>query len=95
MKLNDATAKSMNWLAIIILFVGMMIPSPTGVFFSTIVAILVALVPLVFSRGKKRIAAAVIVAVALLFACTTFADFQKDYGSYRERAHAPFMERKP
>ena len=85
----------MNWLAMVIFFVGMMIASPTGGFFSTVVAIMVALVPLLFSTGKKRIAAGVIVAATVFFAGATFEDFQKDYSKYRERAPAPSLERKP
>ena len=84
-KLNDVTAKSMNWLAILILSVGMMIASPSGRFFSTIVAILIALVPLLFSRSKKRIIAGIIVAAAALFAYATFGEFQKDQDRYQER----------
>ncbi|MCR4299389.1 MAG: hypothetical protein NUV75_11700 [Gallionella sp.] len=95
MKLNDASAKATNWLAIIILVVGMMIASPTGGFFSTVVAIMVALVPLLFSTGKKRIAAGLIVAAGVFFAFATFDGFQKDYGKYRERGPAPSLEKKP
>ena len=84
-RLNDVTAKSMLWLAVIILFVGMMIASPAGRFFSTIVAMLVALVPLLFSRSKKRIIAGIIVAAAALFAYATFGEFQKDQDRYKER----------
>jgi apolipoprotein N-acyltransferase len=73
-KLNDVTAKSMIWLAIIIFFVGMMIASPSGRFFSTIVAMLVALVPLFFNRSKKRIIAGIIVAAAAFFAYATFGE---------------------
>lgn len=86
-KLNDVTAKSMLWLAIIILFVGMIIASPAGSFFSAMVAIMVALVPLFFSRSKKRMVAGIIVVVAALFAYATFSTFQKDYNKYRERVH--------
>jgi membrane protein implicated in regulation of membrane protease activity len=85
-KLNDVTAKSMIWLAIIILFVGMMIASPAGRFFSTIVAMMVALVPLLFNRSKKRIIAGVIVAAAAFFAYATFGEFKKDQDRYKERA---------
>ena len=84
-KLNDVTAKSMNWLAILILSVGMMIASPSGRFFSTIVAMLVVLVPLLFSRSKKRIIAGIIVAAAAFFAYATFGEFQKDQDRYKER----------
>jgi hypothetical protein len=84
-KLNDVTAKSMLWLAIIILFVGMMVASPAGRFFSTMVAMLVALVPLLFNRSKKRIIAGIIVVTAALLAYGTFGDFQKDQDRYKER----------
>ena len=94
MRLNEG-ASALNWLALVILFVGMMIGSPTGGFFSTVTALLVALVTLLFSTGKKRIAAGVVVAVAVLFAFATFDAFQKDYEKYRERAHAQPPERKP
>ena len=86
-KLNDVTARSLNWLAIIILFTGMMIASPAGSFFSAMVAMLVALVPLLFSRSKKRIIAGIIVAAAALFAYATFGEFQKDQGRYKEIHH--------
>ena len=94
MRVNEG-ASALNWLATIILLVGMMIGSPVGGFLATVVALLVALVPLLFSTGKKRIAAGVVVAVAVLFACATFDVFQKDYGNYLERAHAPTLDKKP
>lgn len=95
MKLNDVTANSMNWLAISIFLVGMMIPSPAGGFFLTIVAIMVALVPLLFSRAKKRIIAGMIVAAAVIFTCATFAGFQKDYNKYLERVRISSPALKP
>jgi uncharacterized oligopeptide transporter (OPT) family protein len=84
-KLNDVTAKSMNWLAVIILFVGMMIASPSGSFFSAVVAIMVALVPLLFNRSKSRMVAGIIVIVATLFVSATFGEYQKDRQRYQER----------
>jgi cell division protein FtsW (lipid II flippase) len=84
-KLNDVTARALNWLAIIILFTGMMIPSPAGSFFSAMVAMMVALVPLFFSRSKKRIIAGIILLVAAFFAYASFGAYQKDYNKYRER----------
>jgi len=84
-KLNDVTAKSMNWLAVIILFVGMMIASPAGSFFSALVAIMVALVPLLFSRSKARMVAGIIVIAAALFVFATYDGYQKDRQKYQER----------
>jgi len=95
MTLHDASAKALNWLAIIILLVGMMIGSPTGGFLAAVVALLVALVPLVFSTGKKRIATGVVVAVAVLFAFATFDAFQKDSRQYREKVRASSPGVKP
>jgi len=84
-KLNAVTAKSMNWLAVIILFIGMIIASPSGRFFFAIVAMMVALVPLLLNRSKKRMIAGIIVATAAFFAYATFGEFQKDQNRYKER----------
>jgi hypothetical protein len=84
-KMKDSTARSLNWLAVIILLVGMMIASPSGRFFSTVIAIMVALAPLLFNRSKKRIFAGIIVAAAAFFAYGTFGEFQKDQDRYKER----------
>jgi hypothetical protein len=84
-KMKDSTARALNWLAVLILLVGMMIASPSGRFFSTVVAIMVALAPLLFNRSKKRIIAGIIVAAAAFFASGTFGEFLKDQDRYKER----------
>jgi hypothetical protein len=84
-KIKDSTARALNWLAVLILLVGMMIASPSGRFFSTVIAIMVALAPLLLNRSKKRIIAGIIVAAAAFFASGTVGEFQKDQDRYKEK----------
>jgi cell division protein FtsW (lipid II flippase) len=87
-QLKDVTARTLNWLAIIVLLTGTMIASPAGSFFAALVALMTAAVPLFFSRSKKRMIAGMVVVVAALFAYATFGPFQQDQHRYRERVRA-------
>ncbi len=87
MKLNDTSAKSLLWLAAIILFTGMMTASPAGRFFAACGAGLCAFAPLCAGpTRKRRIIAGIVVLAATLFAYSTFDEYQKGDREYRERA---------
>jgi len=85
MPLKNDSATSLTWLAAIILLVGLLIDSPAGRFFSTLVAGGIALIPLCFGNSRRRIFAGVVGLAAVLLACAVFGEYQKDFAKYRER----------
>lgn len=85
MKLPDKSANSLTWFAVILLVPGLMIQSPSGRFFFAALACLIALVPLAFGSGKRRIFGGVVAALSLLIAVATYPDFRHDQDSYRDR----------
>lgn len=85
MKLPDQSAGAMTWLAALILVPGLLIGSPSGRFFCVALAGVVALMPLMFGAGKRRVFAGIVAAISLLFGIATYPEFSKDQDTYRER----------
>lgn len=85
MKIKDSSAQTLTWLAAIILFIGLMIPSPAGQFFSAIFAGLVIAPPLCFGTPRRRISAGIVALVAALFAFAVFDEYQQDAEQYKNR----------
>lgn len=85
MKLTDKTATTLNWLAAFFLVPGVLIISPAGRILFVVLAAIIALIPLVFSNGKRRVFAGIVFGIALLLAFVTYPDFNKDQDAYRDR----------
>ena len=77
MKLRDESAGTLNWLAGLLLLPGLAIMSPTGRIFFIVLAAIVALIPVVFSSGKRRIVGAVILLVCLVIVAPTYLEHRK------------------
>lgn len=85
MTIKDSSAQTLTCLAVIILVIGLMIPSPAGRLFSAIVAGFVIAPPLCFGTPRRRISAGIVALVAALLAYAVFDQYQQDAEQYRKR----------
>ncbi|HPK53573.1 MAG TPA: hypothetical protein PK114_03875 [Smithellaceae bacterium] len=84
--INDSSAKTLNWVTAILLVIGLMMMSPMGSFAVFVLAAVVAAMPAVFSAGKIRIIAVILLALTVLLAAGKYPDFQLEYKHYRNMA---------
>jgi hypothetical protein len=64
---------------------GSVVPSPSGRFFLSVVATLVALPPAIFGAGRRaRLGGAIVCILSLVLAVTSFPAMQKDQAAYAE-----------
>ncbi|MCF8179330.1 MAG: hypothetical protein K9J74_12540 [Sulfuritalea sp.] len=85
MRLPETSVNALTWLALLFLVPGVLIESPGGRFIFTALAGLIALIPLLFGNPKRRMFAAVVMAISLLMGVVSFPEFSKDQDAYRER----------
>ena len=95
MTIKDSSAQTLTWLAVIILVIGLMIPSPAGRLFSTIVAGFVIAAPLCFGTPRRRISAGIVALVAALLAFAVFDEYRQDAEQYRNRIKQTTAEPSP
>ncbi len=84
--INDSSAKTLNWVTAILLVIGLMMMSPMGSFAVFVLAAVVAAMPAVFSAGKIRIIAVILLTLTVLLAAGKYPDFQMEYRLYRSMA---------
>lgn len=82
MKLESARAL---WIfALIVAVAGSVVPSPSGRFFLSVVASLIALPPAILGPGRARLGGAIACILSLVLAVTGFPAMQKDQAAYAE-----------
>lgn len=81
--MKPATAKALTWFPATLLIAAVIVMSPSGAFFLAAAAALIALFPSVFSQGKVRLVAAVLLLVSLGMALEKYPDFKQDQAAYR------------
>jgi hypothetical protein len=86
-QMKPASAKALTWFPAILLIAAVIVMSPSGAFFLAAAAALIAVFPSVFSQGKVRLVAAVLLLVSLGLALEKYPDFKHDQAAYR-RHHA-------
>jgi len=86
--MNPKSASALLWTAAAATFLGLAIMSPSGQFFSFIVAALLATAPALFGSKRLRIAGGAILALSIALACQGYPAFQKEREDYRKRAAA-------
>lgn len=92
--MNPKSASTLVWAAAAATLLGMIIMSPSGRFFSLVVAVILATAPTLFAPKRPRIAAGVLLAVSIALAWQGYPFFHKEMEDYRKRAaarsvHAP------
>lgn len=80
------SARTLWIFALILAVVGSMVPSPSGSFFFSVAATLMALLPALFGTGRARLAGAIVCVLSLALAVGGFSAMQKDQAAYTERA---------
>jgi len=88
MKINPKSASALAWAAAAATFIGFMIMSPAGQFFSFIVAVVLAIVPTLFSSGIPRIAGGLTLAISLALAYQGYPALDKEMANYRNHVKA-------
>lgn len=78
------SARALWIFAMILAVVGSVIPSPSGRFFVSMVAALIALPPAIFGPGRSRFGGAIACILALVLAIASFPAMQKDQAAYVE-----------
>jgi len=86
-QMKPASTKALTWFAAILLIAAGIVMSPSGAFFLSAAAALIALFPSVFSRGKVRVVAAVLLLVSLGLALENYPHFKQDQAAYRRHHH--------
>lgn len=84
--MNPKSAKALLGAAAISLVLGMVVISPAGGLFLYGLAALLALAPIFGGDKKVRIAAGVLLALALVLLATTYPEYAKEMARYREHA---------
>jgi hypothetical protein len=79
------SSRALTVTAVLILFLGLLVPSPSGAFAAFVIGALISAVPVLFGRGTARIAAAIVLLCALGLAGYHRAHFQVDQERYRHR----------
>lgn len=83
--LKPVTAKSFVWFAGILSAAAFMIMSPAGSLFLSATASLIVVFPTVFSKGKVRLIAAVLLLVSLSLSLSKYPAFKREQTLYRQR----------
>jgi len=86
-RMKPASAKALTWFTATLLIAAGSVMSPSGAFFLSAAAALIALFPSVLSRGKVRVVAAVLLLVSLALALEKYPDFKHDQAAYRRHHH--------
>jgi len=84
--MQPASARALTVVASLILFIGFLVPSPSGSFFACGLAAVLYAIPAVFGSGRMRLFAAVLFLCSLALAAAKYPDFRNDQDRYRQRA---------
>ncbi len=90
--MNQKSAKTFVWAAVISILLGMAVMSPAGSFFLYSLAALSALIPIIFGDRRLRIAGAVILAASIALLAATYPKYDAEMTRYKERAHKKSSE---
>lgn len=85
--LAPESTRALTVTAVVMLVLGLLIPSPSGAFAAFCLSALTSAVPALFARGTARIAAAIVVLCAVGLAGNHRSAFQAEQERYRHRSH--------
>jgi hypothetical protein len=83
--MQPASARALTVTATVVLFVGFLIPSPSGAFLAFGLAALLAVVPTIFGPGKMRLVAAVLLLCSIGLAANKYPNFKSEQERYRQK----------
>lgn len=82
--MKPESARALWIFAMVLAVAGSVVPSPSGRFFLSAVATLVALPPVIFGPGRARLGGAIACIFSLALTVTGFPAMQKDQAAYAE-----------
>lgn len=82
--MKPESARALWIFALILAVIGSVVPSPSGGFFLSVVAALVALPPAILGLGRARLGGLIACILSLTLAVTAFPAMQKDRAAYAE-----------
>lgn len=85
--MNEKSARSLLWLAVVLILVGSMIGSPQGALLTQGVALLCALPSLFTGPRRRRIAGGIVVAIAALLAVAVLPEASREAQHYQARRY--------
>jgi len=80
--MKNISASALTWFAAILLFIGLLIMSPSGSFLVYVLAALFALAPAIFGTKKIRIFAIVLLLVSISLAVNKYPEFKSESDKY-------------
>lgn len=83
--MKNSSASALTWFAAILLFIGLLILSPSGSFLVFILAALFAAAPAIFGTKKMRIAAITLLIASILLAAGKYPEFQNERSVIEKR----------
>lgn len=86
--LDPVSARTLVQAAGAVAFIGLVVGSPAGAMAAYALAALLAVAPVVFGRGKPRLAAAIVLAIAALLLYSTYPQYRDEMAAYRAHAAA-------
>lgn len=84
--MKKESADALAWFAAVLLFVGLLIMSPSGAFALFALAALFAAFPAIFGSKKTRIVAAILLLISVLLAVSRYPEFRSEQDRFRSRA---------
>jgi membrane protein implicated in regulation of membrane protease activity len=83
--MKNTSARAITWFAAILLFLGLLLMSPSGSFFVYVLATFVALPPAIFGTKKIRIFAIILLLTAIFLAVNKYPEFKSESDKYSRR----------
>lgn len=76
--MQPASARALTLAAALVLLAGFLVPSPSGTFIAFCLAALMAAVPVVFSQGRHRLTAVVLLLCMLALSADKYPEFRRE-----------------
>lgn len=83
--MKNTSASALTWFAVMLLFLGLLIMSPTGSFFVYILAAIFVVPPAIFGTKKIRIFAIILLLVSIFLAVNKYPEFKSESDKYSRR----------
>jgi membrane protein implicated in regulation of membrane protease activity len=83
--MKNTSANALTWFAAILLFLGLLLMSPSGSFFIYVLAALFALAPAIFGTKKIRIFAIGLLLASIFLAVNKYPEFKSESDKYSRR----------
>jgi membrane protein implicated in regulation of membrane protease activity len=90
--MNEKSARALVWFSVILMVLGLLIMSPSGAFLLFIVSGLMAVAPALLGKRKTRLAALLVLMLAILFAGNAYPQFKSEQERMRRRPKTTYQQ---